>query len=143
MLIQILISQKNNFQLEQDESNFFYSYFLRFLKKYDLKVKESGVLEIKNQLADQLISFFENAIKDLITDCYVPPTARARQKHSSRYERIYFEGVKLSVDYTTSVIGRLLYLFSWRIAILKEAVNNGDQIEIRIENNLELFFFPS
>lgn len=143
MNILFRINQKAELTFEKREIQFFYPYLFRFISKSQIVFNKIGVVNLNTNQINDLTHYFDLAIRDLINDCYISPTSKAIQKHPTRYESIHFDGKKLKVDYTTSVIGRLIYLSVYKLQMISNFVNAKTDFSIEIEMVENEYFFPS
>ena len=120
-------SKSASWVLESTEVNYLYSYFLKFGCK-----KEIIIFNKKNKIHGALLNdlkiLFEEALRDLIENCYIEPSLRSRQKHPTRFQKFEFENKKYVVNYVLSPIGRLIFLLFSRIQMIKNAIDNDDWI---------------
>ena len=106
--------------LEDLEKDFLFPYLLRFVlsNKVDLAVNDR--LELSGVLVGSLKNYLGQALSELLSDAYQEPPSRHRQKYYTRYRKFEFRGRRYVVDYTTSPIGRLMYLIAQRVGLLDE-----------------------
>ena len=106
--------------LEEMERAFLFPYLLRFALSNDVDLEDEGRIELAGSLVDSLKSYLEQALSELLKDSYQAPSGRHRQKHYTQYQKFEFRDRRYTVNYTTSPIGRLMYLLALRVRLLDE-----------------------
>lgn len=114
--------------LEEMEVNYLYSYILRFEFK-----NNTGILKYKEvTLSDILLKEFRecifNALEELLKNCYNEPPLKRRQKHPTFFEKFVLSNKKYVVDYTTSVLGRLIYTLYVRLSFIDKVILLNEEL---------------
>jgi len=95
---------------------YLYSYLFRFAIKNEILTATEDLV-INDDLCKELIGVLENALRDLLENCYVEPSHKSRSQHASRYQQIYLDGKLYIVDFRTNPVGNTAYgislLLSW------------------------------
>ena len=130
------INYKNeSWKLEEREADFLYPYLFRFYNKYNIPLNSSSI-KISGDLLKGLRSYIREALLDLIQDCYSAPSIKQRQKDFLLFRKFIFEDNKIVVNYTTSVLGRLIYTIYLRITFIDNILSeNGELLITDIENS--------
>jgi hypothetical protein len=95
---------------------YLYSYLFRFaIKKEILTAAEQ--LKIDDELCTELILVIEEALRELLENCYVEPSHKSRSQHASRYQKINFDDKLYIVDFRSNPVGNTAYgihlLLNW------------------------------
>lgn len=91
------------------ESAFLFPYLIRFCCKQDLDFVREKEINLENELLNEFRDIVTESLNHLINDCYKEPTLKARQKHPTRFEKIFLFENKYIIDYRTSIAGKLIY----------------------------------
>src|SRR5690606_11836043 len=105
-------------ELEEVEIKYLFPYFLRFDYIHQIEVSNEGTTILSGS---HLIAFkvsLYKALSELLDECYEEPPIKRRQKHPTLFEKFYFKEKKYIVDYTTSIIGRLMYTLYLRLCYI-------------------------
>ena len=125
-----LIYKEKVWDLEKIESQYLYSYLIRFGFKNNIDFFEKESIDIPNELLKDFKLIFQNALRDLLTDSYVEPSLNIRQKHSTRFEKFIFNNKKYVVNYVHSIPGRLMYLLYLRKEMIQDVIDNNYSLKI-------------
>ncbi|WP_407264505.1 hypothetical protein [Tenacibaculum maritimum] len=121
-----LTTKTENWNFEKVENYYLFSYIFRFLNAEKITDDKIFLSRDYNKMFTDVL---ELALSDLLEENYIKPEQKKIQKHSTRYERFVFKETKYVVNYTTSVLGRLIYTLYLRIKFVKD---NPD-VDITIE----------
>lgn len=121
-----LSSKTENWNFESIENYYLFSYIFRFLNTNKITGDNISLNEYYNK---KFLEVLELALNDLLKENYKKPEQKSIQKHPTRYERFVFKETKYIVDYTTSVLGRLIYTIYLRIKFIKD--NSDTEITIK------------
>jgi hypothetical protein len=116
-------TKNDKWQIESRELCFLYSYLYRFCKKENIDLFNGDVL-FEGEMLISLKGLFDTALKEIISDTYTPPNEKEMSKHSTRFERFIYNGRKYTVNYTSSISGRLIYLLFIRTQFISEEIEN-------------------
>lgn len=130
----VLIKYRNEeYELEELEIKYLFPYFFRFDNKNDTNILKPG----KSILSGNLLELFKNclyeALSRLISDCYRIPALKERQKHPTLFEKFILNGEKYTVNYTTSILGRLIYTLYLRFTFADEAFKSKSELILSVE----------
>ena len=119
--------EREEWVLEERETMYIYSYLFLFSQKYDLLLFENEVL-LRGELLQHLSQYIAKSLEVLLNDLYRKPDENSIRKHPTRYERFIFNNEKYTVNYTTSISGRLMYLLYLRIDFIRNKIENNESI---------------
>jgi hypothetical protein len=118
-------------EFELIENEYLFSYFFRFDKRFREVHVSPQTIHLTNTDVVRLEEILTLALDELIDVCYMEPSLKERQKHSTYFEKFVYKGRKYVVNYATSTDGRLIYTLNLRRQLLERArILNGDLIMV-------------
>lgn len=95
---------------------YLYSYLFRFaINKKIFSASEE--IRINDELCTELILVIEEALRELLKNCYIEPSHKSRSQHASRYQKISLDNKLYLVDFRTDPVGNTAYgihlLLNW------------------------------
>lgn len=127
--------QDEIYQLEDLEFSYIFSYLLRFDFKQQTTLLNAGSSSL---IGDDLKHFKESltvALRELLSECYVAPNPKRRQKHPTYYEKFLFDDKRYVVDYTTSTVGRLMFTLRLRLTLINKAIDSGQPLLVTLSSS--------
>ena len=120
-----LSSNTDSFIWQPDVSTFLHSYIYRFVLKYKQCTYDNIKIKLDVYLCHEAINYIKEALDDCIRDLYTDPDIKMLNKHPSRFEKIFANNIKYTINYTTSLAGRLIYsIYSVYTFLTKEIEKN-------------------
>lgn len=129
----VLCFAKKSWELQKFESDFLYSYFLRFSTKNNLELFEKRKIVLSKRKLMIFRECFFQALEDLVNDCYEEPSIRQRQKHSLAMRKVVFENRMLTVNYRTSLVGTLIFYLNCRLDDIDKLIEEGRELVVLIK----------
>jgi hypothetical protein len=123
---------EEKYELEEIEIKYLYPYFFRFENKHKIKLLQLGTTNLSENNLLELSKYLTEALRLLLIDCYSEPSNKMRQKHPTFFVKFFFEGEKYVVDYTTSILGRLMYTLYLRLQFIEKAIKLESTLTITI-----------
>lgn len=92
------------------------SYLFRFAINKEI-FSASEEIRIDDKLCAELIFVIEEALRELLENCYKEPSHKSRSQHASRYQKISLDNKLYIVDFRTNPVGNTAYgihlLLNW------------------------------
>ncbi len=126
----LLKNSKHNFIIDNYTISFIYSYLMLFV--LDKSIYDMKTIVINNSILGDFHKSVSKALSDILTTTYKTPSLTEQQKHSSRFEKIYFDNKIYKINYTSSFSGRLAFGIFCLISFIEETKKNGDYIIIEM-----------
>lgn len=123
------INLGENWELEELETSYLFPYLYRFSKKFNLLFFDTEV-SLNNEQLLYLKFYLDESLGVLLNDLYEKPNEKTVAKHPTRFERFIYRDNKYVVDYTTSSLGRLMFLINLRINYISEKIENNELLII-------------
>lgn len=127
-----LILKEEEHILEEIEIKYLFPYLFRFDNNNGTLLLDEGITKLSGDSLIEFKKYISKALCDLLSDCYIEPPIKRRQKHPTFYEKIEFKGAKYVLDYTTSILGRLMYTLYLRVTFVDKAIQFGVDLTIII-----------
>lgn len=119
-------------ELEDMEVKFLFPYLVRFFENNNFKIGVSIDTSLSKKNLESLKEYFAIALNDLLADCYENPSIKRRQKHPTFYEEIVVTNKKYTVDYTTSAVGRFMYLTFIRLSFINKCLLSNNELHLQV-----------
>ena len=128
-----LITSKEEQSLERHEVMYLFSSLIRFNHNNEGSILRDGYKKLSGDSLAGLIKLVDESRRELLDQCYEEPSARQRQKHPTFFEKLIIDDKKYVVNYTTSIVGRLIYTLSIRLDFMAKAALEEGKLTIECQ----------
>lgn len=112
-----LILKNKEIELVDVWFNYLYSYLIRFCVSHNLGIEwKNDKIFIEKHIQPKFNIMLEEALQQLLSECYKEPSQKDRSKNSSRYQKINFKGTTYILNYRTDIIGIVGYGLNYLIS---------------------------
>lgn len=116
----IFVRNEEKFKLEPLEQAYLFGSLLRFCLAHEPDTLGRREFTLQGELPEQLHSLLESSLLELLEIAYEDPPERQRQRHPTRFDAFIVGERRYVVNYTTSKLGRLMYLLALRTRLIRE-----------------------